>query len=401
VAAADDRAQQGAEPETGHPPTRSLAQLESSQAAIRDTTKWLIAAAAAVAAVLVAGLQLKDVPHGTKATAMALLGVAAALVAVAFILAHAAGVLRAGYTTFGGILELDAKKSYTDGQDKAEWLTERIKEVRRPRGTPPAEAPAIDPPGMLWRLFLPAWRLYLPVLRLCSPVVIPVLSRARKRALRRARDEGVRIRDLINHLNQDSFYFTQGLAKDTQDLNQALRETDEDILRLRGGLISGPPPAGGPVHPGESRASAQAQLAEAEWRQERLESAMNVLIAFANQMLLEQRFRKLLSTIFYGGAVIVIGVGAFVVAPKLGTPQALSVTQPIQVTIRVIKGLGPSCKPGTLLQGVAVGGTWDKPVVVTEEKDGCPAKEMTLDDGQAVAVPVLGPSPSASATPSP
>ena len=84
-------------PETVHPPARSLTQLESSQSAMRDTTKWLVAAAAAVGAVVVAGLQLKNVPHGTLATTVALLGVVIALGAIAYLLYRAAVILAAGY----------------------------------------------------------------------------------------------------------------------------------------------------------------------------------------------------------------------------------------------------------------------------------------------------------------
>jgi hypothetical protein len=446
VTVPDDRGRQDAEPETRFPPARSLAQLESSQAAMRETTKWLIAATAAVAAALVAGLQLKDLPHGFWATTVALLGVATALVAVVFILRRATGVLSAGYTTFGSILDLNDEKSYKAGQEKALKLGKRIGDLEerkkrheakrlakkaaktgKPQEGPATKAsnelsktapqgPSNDAspeasPETLQKLTKEAWytrlsdwlwrRLFLPVLWPFSRIVKPVMKWAQERALLDARDEGVRIRDLINYLNSDSFYFTQGLAGTIYELNDKLRKADRNVIRFREELASGRPPSGDPAHASDRHASAQAQLTEAEWRQNRLESAMNVLIIFANQMLLEQRFRKLISAISFGGAVVTLGVGAFVVAPKLGNPQPLLITQPTQVTIRVLKGLGQSCTPGTLLQGVAVGGTWDEPIVVTQGKDGCPAQEMTLNKGQAVAVPVVEPSPSASATPTP
>lgn len=447
MAAPDDRGRPDTEPETRYPPTRSLAQLESSQAAMRETTKWLIAATAAVAAVLVAGLQLKDLPHGFWATTMALLGVVTALVAVVFILRRAAGVLSAGYTTFGSILDLNDEESYKAGQRKALKLGKRIGEMEErkdrhkkaklsakgtaktgkqqevpsekasneisktaPQG-PSSDAPQEASTETLQKLTKEAWStrlsdwlwrwLFLPVLWRFSRIVKPMMKWAQERALLHARDEGVRIRDLINYLNSDSFYFTQGLAANIYELNDKLRRTDKNIIRLRGELADERPLFGDPAHASDSHASAQAQLTEAAWRQDRLESAMNVLIIFANQMLLERRFRKLISAISLGGAVVALGVGAFVVAPKLGNPQPLSITQPTQVTIRVLKGLGQSCTPGTLLQGVAVGGTWDEPIVVTQGKDGCPAQEVTLNKGQAVAVPLFAPSSSASATPTP
>src|SRR4051794_10284733 len=85
----------------GHPAGRSLSQLNNSQNAIRDTTKWLVAAAAAVGAVVVAGLQLSNLPEGAWATAMALLGFAIALGGVAAVIFSAAGVLSVGFTTLG------------------------------------------------------------------------------------------------------------------------------------------------------------------------------------------------------------------------------------------------------------------------------------------------------------
>lgn len=129
---------------------------------------------------------------------------------------------------------------------------------------------------------------------------------------------------------------------------------------------------------------------------------MSVIIAFANQRLLEHRFRRLTFAILFGGAIVALGAGAFAVAPNIGKPQPLLITQPTRVTIRVVgNGLGKLCPPDTLLQGVAVGGTWEKPIVVTEKAGTCPAQRVTLDRGQAIAVPVLGPSPSTTVPPPP
>ena len=127
---------------------------------------------------------------------------------------------------------------------------------------------------------------------------------------------------------------------------------------------------------------------------------MGVLIYFANQRLLEKRFRKLLTAILYGGIMVAVGAGSFAVAPQLGKPQPLSITQPTQVTVTVASiGMDGLCPRGTVLHGVAIGGTWQDPIVVTEATGRCPAQQLTVDHGQAVVVPVLGSSPSASATP--
>ena len=404
---------ESAAPAEANHPARSLAQLENSQAAMRDATKWLVAAAAAVGAVLVAGLQLKDLPYGTKAGLVAYLGVLAALSGVAFILYRAADVLVAGYTTFGRIVDLAKDDKYLRQQVKAEKWDLRIDRYKAKRRRS--------------RSIISYWWF-----GLC----IQLLNVARGFAVRHAKDEDIQIGELISYLNRDTFFFTQGLAVNINQLYGALRAADEEILSLRGEEVGeeeeweeeGSDPASSPqaaieavlpppeptphispdpslpvaYSPDEvaSADDSQALLEKAEWRRDRLEDAMGVLIYFANQRLLEKRFRKLLKGILYGGIAVAVGAGAFAVAPQLGKPKPLSITQPTRVTVTVVSiGMDGLCPPGTVLHGVAVGGTWQDPVVVTEAMGRCPAQPLTVDHGQAVVVPVLGTSPSASATP--
>jgi hypothetical protein len=372
---------------------------------MRDTTKWLVAAAAAVGAVLVAGLQLKDLPHGFWASTVALAGIGAALVAVVFILYRAAKVLVLGYTTFGQILDLR-----TDDRLKAQ----KIRTAKWGDTLKKLMAAPEPLPKQFFRRILKAIqirRIWKGILRRFATVALPVWDAnvTRQLLLHPARNEGFRIQKLLDYLNADTFYFTQGLVEDIQGLDVVLRDADEKILGLRGeevadGSITSPagrlklekrPPSKGPS------SADRALLEEAEWRQGQLEGAMRVLVAFANQRLVEYRFRKLVHAIIGGGIVIALGVGAFVTAPKLAKPTTLSITQPTQVSVSVANGFGKSCKQGTLLQGVAVGGTWDEPVVVTEAKGGCAAQKVVVNNGQAVVLPVVGSRPSAIATASP
>jgi hypothetical protein len=393
--------------QTGLPPVRSLEQLENSQAAMRDTTKWLVAAAAAVGAVLVAGLQLKDVPHGTWATTVALVGIAFALVAVVFILYRASKVLVTGYTTFGQILELRVDDKLKAQKARARQWGSGLQKMTA----------ALEPlPAGVFRRILAAIapsRIWKGIKRTFARAALPIWDSepTRRLFLHSARNEGYRIQELLDYLNADTFYFTQGLARDIPGLDTVLRDADEKVLGLRGEEIAGGstvlapgvdplklrkrPPARGPS------SADRALLEEAEWRQDQLESAMRVLVAFANQRLLEHRFHKLVHAIVGGGIVIALGVGAFVVAPKLAKPEALTITQPTRVSISVRSGYGHGCRPGLLLQGVAVGGTWDEPVVVNDANPGCPAQEVVVNNGQAAVVPVLGSAPSATTTPSP
>ena len=117
-------------PESGHPAARSLAHLESSQGAMRDTTKWLVAASAAVAAVIVAGLQISEIPHGTGASSLAILGFLIALAGVAVILFAATSVLSGGYTTLGELSDLRIDPAYQRERRKEESWGIRIENVQ-------------------------------------------------------------------------------------------------------------------------------------------------------------------------------------------------------------------------------------------------------------------------------
>ncbi len=349
---------------------------------MRDATKWLVAAAAAVGAVLVAGLQLKDLPHGAGAMTVAFLGVIAALAAVAFILYRASDVLGAGYTTFGYLVDLSGEDSYINQEIEREKWEKRLfryQKMKRIFGKVTANR-------------YPSWRR--AIVRWYAAAAIRAMGATRELAIRHVKDEDLRVGELITYLNQDTFYFTQGLAVDINELYHALKKTDKQILALRGQVGGG--------NEGKAGAAPKAMLEAAEWRQARLENATRVLIAFANQRLLEKRFRKLIYAVIFGGAVVLIGAGAFAAAPNFGTPQPISITQPTRVAITVTgNSLGQICPPGTLLQGVAVGGTWEEPLVVTERAGQCPAQQATLNHKQAVVVPVLGSSSSTDVTPSP
>jgi hypothetical protein len=120
---------------------------------------------------------------------------------------------------------------------------------------------------------------------------------------------------------------------------------------------------------------------------------------------MEHRFWRLQRAIFSWGSVIALGVALFAVAPQIADPRPLAITVPTRVVLTVVgDGFQGSCPPNTVLQGVAVGGTWQEPIVVTDPSGDCPAQELTLDSQQAIAVPVVPSSPSptpSSPSPSP
>jgi hypothetical protein len=143
-------------------------------------------------------------------------------------------------------------------------------------------------------------------------------------------------------------------------------------------------------------------LEKATWRQGRLEAAAGGIVSFANQRLMEHRFRKLTLAIMAWGLVIALGVGAFAVAPKFAEPRVLPVTQPTRVVVHLTgDNFGPGCPTGLVLQGAVVGGTWEEPIVVTETRGDCVGRRVTLRSDSTVAVVVPLPASSSSTPPTP
>jgi hypothetical protein len=81
-------------------------ELTESRAAIRATTKWMVAGAGAVAAVIVAGLQLAKLPPSTEGRAIALFGFGLAIMGVGLVIVQAANVLVVGYAHLGELADL-------------------------------------------------------------------------------------------------------------------------------------------------------------------------------------------------------------------------------------------------------------------------------------------------------
>jgi hypothetical protein len=95
--------------------------LRGSREEIRQTTKWLIAGAAAVGAIAVADLKLTSLPQWGGPLAVAVIGFVSALLGVGLILVQAANVLALGYAGFHelAILKMaDSGGQVTSGKDE-------------------------------------------------------------------------------------------------------------------------------------------------------------------------------------------------------------------------------------------------------------------------------------------
>ncbi len=361
-----------------HAAAPSQAQLERSQSAIRDTTKWLVAAAAAVGAVVVAGLQLSHLPYGGPATTLAIAGFLIAIGGVAVVLLSASAVLSAGYTTLGQLADLYDPEVQRK-ESELEWQ-ERDAELEQSM----AQAPRLR----RWWL-----RVHLGYRKVLRPMRIHF-----------AKENGIRVAAMISFLERDAVLFTSFLAATIPELYGLIRATDKEVLELRGevpalrertaGISSPMPehveqPSGSKSKP--APAAKPTSLAEVEWRALQLKIGAGQLVAFANQHVVEQRFRVLKSSVQYGGAAVLAGVALFALAPKLAQERPLSVTAPtkIHITVKQPGKFGRSCTMRELT-GVAIGGSWDEPIVITDAAAGCPVTRLVLKSSIGLAIPAGG-----------
>jgi hypothetical protein len=263
---------------------------------MRDATKWLVAAAAAVGAVLVAGLQLSSLPTGRLAVTVALSGVAVALLGIALILHRAAAVLTAGYTTLGELGNLKVSLESSKPFKRNKWVVGRLKELDR------ARRESKFPNTVLPRLRILGLKIYGRILR--------------KRTKAFA-DEGYRIDLLIRYLNRDVEYFSNGLAENIQQLYKALDKVDTEVLQIRDATATDSPSRNSP----RNERAIQDRLDNAEWKRSRLEAASATLVALANQKLLEKRFGRVQSTILGAGAAVALGAAASLYPPNSRYPN--------------------------------------------------------------------------------
>jgi hypothetical protein len=339
--------------------------LENSQNAIRDTTKWLVAVAGAVGAVVVAGLQLSHLPHGTLATTLAITGFVVALLGVAAVIFFAARVLSVRYTTFGQLTKLnDKEEERTLLEDHWGEKEEELKQII----------------GSGSRLK-----------RIKATVRLFILRRLQPWRMRLFERDLIEANNMVVYLQTDILILSNFLAGSIAELQRRIRATDKEILRIRGETPADDEPLE------ETPATPKEQIAEVEWRAGQLETAAGQLIAFANQRVIERKFQALKRAVQCGGIAVLVGVALFALAPKWAQPTPLAVGAPTKVTVMVKtpSAFGPACAAAQL-NGIALGGNWNEPIVITEASKGCRATKLTLMSEIGFAVPVIAASPSPS-----
>lgn len=135
-----------------------------------------------------------------------------------------------------------------------------------------------------------------------------------------------------------------------------------------------------------------------------------VRLVDAAQLYLAQRaFKRLIKALWAYGSLALAGVIIFIISTAKASSSA-PVTSPAQVVVLIAEhpshadllaaGLAQGCV-GRTLTGVAIGGSYDQPLVVTKPAPSCPARQFKVTRGLGLAIPVVPtPEPTCDCSPS-
>lgn len=310
----------------------------ASTAAIQTTAKWLVGAFAAIGGVIVTGLQLSSVATTKDLPAsrivLALAAYGVSITATGAIVLLAARVLQPRFDSIDPIRERETAADILAAKDAA--------------GSTPRLAAELDP-------------------------LLGYLHRFR------------------NVTSRSGWGDTPGeLAVNLDKLNAAL-------ARVRAGhsaTIDG-------------RAWAEEQRADLEAEARLAEEDAAAIVALANRYEIERRYTQLRRALAFCGALVAAAIPVFAVAvrppDRSAEPKPTPVSSAIPVAVVISNnapldtvGLPKDCRDSTL-PGVAVGGTLERPVVVTratkvtvpgtKETVTCPSAQFRVNPPEIIAVP--------------
>jgi hypothetical protein len=325
---------------------QALTMLQRSTDKVRETTKWLTGAFAAVGAALIAGLQLTKLgqielrdPH----IAAVLIGLALALWGVAQVIIRASDVLSVRYVSSAAIsLEQwrDELKQLGIGSEGEPLLPGRLLEQVE---TSIERAWPYLAPGVASNLPNPSAKQYLEELS---------AERQQAHAALIALEQSMS----AQHTAADEASWSTMAAERTALLFQLRKE-----------------------------------------QRRRLDSCMERVLAFANDCVARLQFIGFRRTCVRAGAVV--AAGAILLAWGLNPPARPAETataqgpRPVEVYLwkpvsAELRGsLGPSCVALQRIRAVAIGGSLKEPLVVLDPSSGCPARRLTITQARGVAIP--------------
>jgi hypothetical protein len=315
--------------------------LQRSTDTIRETTKWLTGAFAAIGAVLVAGLQIAKLGQlelsGVRIV-VALLGLTVALAGVARVILKASDVLTVRYASFKEI-------------SQEQWR-EELKE----RGIATEGAPMLSSELLDWieASIEQAW---------------PSLTRDLSN-----KPEDRSARQLLDDLSETQQQTYRGLLSLEEELR---KHTD----------------AKRPPNPDGSEADVTLRFQLLRERTRRLDRSVDLILAFANDCIARRQFVRFRQTCLWAGSAVALG--AVLLAGALNPPSAPAATAqgPRPVTVYLWDNelrarLGPTCGQ-TPIRAVAIGGSLKEPLVVIDPSSGCTARRLTITHERGVALPSM------------
>ncbi len=291
----------------------ALAQAQLAE--LRSSLKWLAAAAGAVAAALIAGLQLKDLPAENLSSH--------ALWAACFFVAVALGMVL---------------------------------------------------------VFL---RRTVRVMTLARPTADDLVIREKKSKVEEFQNQGKKqIRDpLIESLYERKSY----VFGESDSIEELYADDYAGARRALKKLNAGEPAEWKrePVAPSPDN------IKKLEAAIERSQKQFPILESVAHLELTRYEYRRLVKWLPLFGLLFALAICGFEIAIRSAPPPGAAISVPTNVRIVILDrtkaGLPPSCQE-TTLQGVAVGGTWDKPTVVTQDTPQC--HSQLIEGGSGIlAVP--------------
>lgn len=319
--------------------TTGLSVFDEALGSIQTTAKWIVGAAAVVIGALIGGLQLKDLGSLLGASRLQL-GIATA--------ACLAAIFGAGW-----ILVMAARVLITQGLTLSD-IARREADIRAKKTLGLGDRVSDFDPLLGWL--------------------------ARRRG------------DLL----------PQGIP----DI-QTFKNAYEDAIAAEAKVRSGAPAVLAGVNYSPGKDAMERLAAQVEDYRARTERLVDAAQLYATQRAYERLIRALQA----GGILTVVGVVTFAVLTSASTTEA-PVTTPTRVDVLIsahapradllAAGLAQHCA-GRTLTGVAVGGSYAEPLVVTNPAASCPAVQFKVTKALGLAIPVL-PTPEATAvfrTPAP
>lgn len=124
---------------------------------------------------------------------------------------------------------------------------------------------------------------------------------------------------------------------------------------------------------------------------ETLRDAEQRLSDFASRALAEKRYGRLRLTLIFVIPVITALILTFAVLTSVDDDVVITEPRDVRLVLKgtaealSLAGLAESCP--SELEGVAVGGTWDEPLVLTVPDEGCPGTRVVVSKEVGLAIP--------------